>query len=74
MAFAPDMMSFVVDMGAAMMGTRYSGGSGDECDAFSRNSRRIISWSKGETHRIKARFWRRIRKRERQSPKDATDE
>ena len=57
-----------------MMGTRYSSGSGDECDAFSRGSRPILHWSKGETHRIKARFWRRMRKRDHQTPKDLSDE
>jgi len=44
-----------------MMGSRgYRGG--DECDAFSRRSRRIICWKRGELRTIKRRFWKRDRK------------
>ena len=45
----------------AMMGSRgYKGG--DECDAFSRLSRRILSWKRGELRGIRRRFWKRTRK------------
>jgi hypothetical protein len=44
-----------------MMGSRgYKGG--DECDAFSRRSRRLLNWRKGELRLIKRRFWKRDRK------------
>ena len=44
-----------------MMGSRgYKGG--DECDAFSRRSRRMLSWKPGELRAIKRRFWKRNRK------------
>jgi hypothetical protein len=44
-----------------MMGSRgYKGG--DECDAFSRRSRRIIFWKRGELQTIKRRYWKRTRK------------
>lgn len=44
-----------------MMGSRgYVGG--DERDAFSRRSRRILGWKKGELRAIKRRFWKRARK------------
>ncbi len=44
-----------------MMGSRgYKGG--DECDAFSRRSRRILSWKPGELRTIKRRYWKRTRK------------
>ena len=45
----------------AMMGSRgYKGG--DECDAFSRGSRRIIYWKRGALRAIKRRYWKRMRK------------
>ena len=44
-----------------MMGSRgYKGG--DECDAFSRRSRRIIYWKRGAIRAIKRRYWKRTRK------------
>ena len=44
-----------------MMGSRgYKGG--DECDAFSRGSRRIIYWKRGALRAIKRRYWKRMRK------------
>jgi hypothetical protein len=44
-----------------MMGSRgYKGG--DECDAFSRRSRRILSWKRGELRAIKRGYWKRTRK------------
>jgi hypothetical protein len=44
-----------------MMGSRgYKGG--DECDAFSRGSRRIIYWKRGALGAIKRRYWKRMRK------------
>lgn len=44
-----------------MMGSRgYKGG--DECDAFSRGSRRIIFWKRGQLRTIKRRYWKRTRK------------
>jgi hypothetical protein len=44
-----------------MMGSRgYKGG--DECDAFSRESRRIIFWKRGALRTIKRRYWKRTRK------------
>lgn len=43
-----------------MMGTRGKC-DGDEWDAFSRNSRRLIRWHRGRVQGIKARFWRRQR-------------
>jgi hypothetical protein len=44
-----------------MMGSRgYKGG--DECDAFSRGSRRIIDWKRGALRAIKRRYWKRTRK------------
>ena len=44
-----------------MMGLRgYKGG--DECDAFSRGSRRIIYWKRGALRTIKRRYWKRMRK------------
>jgi hypothetical protein len=33
----------------------------DEFDAFSRRTRRVICWSRGETQAIKRRFWKRVR-------------
>ena len=35
---------------------------GDECDAFSRRSRRILFWKRGELRIIKRRYWKRTRK------------
>jgi len=44
-----------------MTGSRgYKGG--DECDAFSRRSRRILAWNRGELRAIKRRYWKRSRK------------
>ena len=44
-----------------MMGSRgYKGG--EECDAFSRGSRRIIFWKRGQLRIIKRRYWKRMRK------------
>jgi hypothetical protein len=44
-----------------MMGSRgYKGG--DECDAFSRGSRRILGWRRGALRAIKRRFWKRNRR------------
>jgi hypothetical protein len=44
-----------------MMGSRgYKGG--DECDAFSRGSRRIIYWKRSVLRAIKRRYWKRTRK------------
>jgi hypothetical protein len=44
-----------------MMGNRgYRGG--DECDAFSRRSRHLLRWRRGELKNIKRRFSKRIRK------------
>lgn len=40
---------------------------GDETDAFSRYSRRLIRWARGETKKIKQRYNRRVRKRYKQS-------
>jgi hypothetical protein len=44
-----------------MMGSRGSRG-GDEIDAFSRRSRRLLRWGRGELKVIKRAFWKRIRK------------
>lgn len=44
-----------------MMGNRGQKG-GDECDAFSRKSRRILPWKRGELRRIKRAFSKRMRK------------
>ncbi len=44
-----------------MIGNRvYKGG--DECDAFSRRSRGLIRWKRGELKKIKRRFSKRMRK------------
>jgi predicted CopG family antitoxin len=43
-----------------MMGTRAKL-PGDERDAFSRLSRRLLNWKRGELKRIKRRFWKRMR-------------
>ena len=44
-----------------MMGSRGCKG-GDECDALSRGSRRIIYWKWGALRAIKRRYWKRMRK------------
>ena len=44
-----------------MMGNRGSR-NGIECDAFSRRSRHMLSWKRGEVRRIKRAFAKRIRK------------
>jgi hypothetical protein len=44
-----------------MMGSRGSV-NGNECDAFSRGSRRILRWRRGELKKIKRGFAKRIRK------------
>ncbi|EQB32250.1 hypothetical protein M529_10635 [Sphingobium ummariense RL-3] len=45
----------------AMMGNRGSKG-GDEVDAFSRKSRRLLSWRPGELRRLKRAFSKRMRR------------
>lgn len=47
-----------------MMGNRGCA-DGDECDAFSRRSRRLLSWRSGELRKIKRRFSKRMRKQAR---------
>jgi hypothetical protein len=48
-----------------MMGSRgYRGG--DECDAFSQRSRRIVPFRRGALRQIKRRYWKRIRHTARQ--------
>jgi hypothetical protein len=44
-----------------MMGSRGCRG-GDECDAFSRRSRHILGWKRGELGVIKRRYSKRTRK------------
>ncbi len=44
-----------------MMGNRGSA-NGIECDAFSRRSRRLLSWHRGELRKIKRAFSKRARK------------
>jgi hypothetical protein len=44
-----------------MMGNRGSA-NGDECDAFSRKSRRLLSWRPGELRKIKRAFSKRMRR------------
>ena len=44
-----------------MMGNRGTA-NGDEWDAFSRRSRRLLRWRAGELKMIKRRFSRRMRK------------
>lgn len=44
-----------------MMGTRGYRGA-DECDAFSRRSRTLLNYKRGELRAIKRRFWKRARK------------
>ena len=44
-----------------MMESRgYKGG--DECDAFSRGSGRILYWKRGALRTIKPRYWKRTHK------------
>lgn len=52
-----------------MMGNRGSA-SGIEVDAFSRRSRRMLSWGRGELRKIKRQF----SKRERRSGKPKAEE
>ncbi len=49
-----------------MMGHREKLHGGDEWDAFSRRSRRMLRWKSKEVAKIKARFGRRIRKMRRE--------
>lgn len=44
-----------------MMGNKGMVG-GDEYEALSRKSRRLINWKKGEIAKIKRKFWKRARK------------
>ena len=44
-----------------MMGNR-GAGNGDEHDAFSRRSRKLIFWKRGELKKIKRRFGKRQRR------------
>jgi hypothetical protein len=45
-----------------MMGNRgYRGG--DEFDAFSRRSRRLLSWRPGHVKLLKRAFWKRARRK-----------
>ncbi len=48
-----------------MMGHREKLKSGDEWDAFSRRSRKMLSWPSGALRKIKRAFWKRQRSRER---------
>ncbi|WP_414130171.1 hypothetical protein [Rhizobium jaguaris] len=43
------------------MGTK-GASSGDEHNAFSRRSRRMLAWGRGELKKIKRGFWKRQRK------------
>jgi hypothetical protein len=53
-----------------MMGSRgYRGG--EECEAFSRGSRRIVGWKRGTLRAIKRRFWKGDRKTARQEVRGA---
>ncbi|WP_089177128.1 hypothetical protein [Bosea sp. AS-1] len=47
-----------------MMGTR-SRLTAPEWDAFSRYSRHLLRWAPGELRKIKRKFWRRVRVRQR---------
>lgn len=48
-----------------MMGTRKRLTNGDEHDALPwKGWRRLLIWRPGERHRIKAKFWRRVRRDE----------
>lgn len=44
-----------------MMGNRGSA-NGAECDAFSRRSRRMLHWRRGELRKLKRAFSKRMRK------------
>lgn len=44
-----------------MMGNRGARG-GDEVDAFSRRSRRLVKWRRGKLRRLKRRFSKRRRR------------
>lgn len=44
-----------------MMGNR-GNANGDECDAFSRRSRRLLHWRRGELRRVKRAFNKRMRR------------
>jgi hypothetical protein len=43
-----------------MMGSRGSA-NGNECDAFSRRSRRMLSWRRGGLRKVKRAFAKRTR-------------
>jgi hypothetical protein len=47
--------------GGPMMGSRGSA-DGIECDAFSRRSRRMLSWKRGELRKVKRAFAKRARR------------
>jgi hypothetical protein len=49
-----------------MMGSRGSS-DGIECDAFSRRSRRMLSWGRGELKKVKRAFTKRSRQIARRS-------
>jgi len=49
-----------------MMGNRGSA-NGIECDAFSRRSRRMLAWRRGELRKIKRAFSKRARRSGRQA-------
>jgi hypothetical protein len=51
---------------ALMMGNRESA-NGMECDAFSRRSRRVLAWRRGELRKIKRAFAKRVRQIARRS-------
>jgi len=44
-----------------MMGSR-GYGNGFECDAFSRKSRRLVPWRRGDLRKLKRAFWKRTRR------------
>jgi hypothetical protein len=54
-------MAGVKNEGALMMGSRGSA-DGIECDAFSRRSRRMLSWKRGELRKVKRAFAKRARR------------
>jgi hypothetical protein len=58
--------------GAPMMGNRGSA-DGIECDAFSRRSRRMLSWRRGELRKIKRAFTKRARRTARRSVRSDHD-
>jgi hypothetical protein len=49
------------DESVPMMGSRGSA-DGIECDAFSRRSRRMLSWKRGELRKVKRAFAKRARR------------